>query len=312
MNEAAGPLHEEYAQLSGYKKCVERIQSRWSDFRAKREERLRQDHRNGRPAEKVAESIIEDLFTEVLDWPLSGLNYQVHFADMIISDNIYKWLLIETKRPGALAWNRNAMDRALEQARSYADGQNVKMIAVSDGEMLYAAERTAGGLRDRVFVSLRTEEPPLDLWWLSVFGISRERRYEGEGLLPESMGDDRNGGTEPEDGAPLEELLHPKYHLPARCFAYVGHYGKTSSWKLPYLLADGSVDAKRLPKAIQSLFSNYRGARVRTVPSEALPAVIQTLEKAAKLAGHLPPRSPDPSNAYRLLQNALDQRAAEK
>ncbi|MCL5947028.1 MAG: hypothetical protein M1298_03290 [Chloroflexi bacterium] len=38
------------------------------------------------------------------------------------------------------------------------------------------------------------------------------------------------------------DLLHPKYKIPVHCFAYVGHAEKTSTWKLPYRLADGSID----------------------------------------------------------------------
>jgi hypothetical protein len=34
------------------------------------------------------------------------------------------------------------------------------------------------------------------------------------------------------------------------------------TWKLPYLLETRSPDTKRLPKAIQSLFSNHRGEPV--------------------------------------------------
>ena len=37
--------------------------------------------------------------------------------------------------------------------------------------------------------------------------------------------------------------LRPKYNLPAQCLAYAGDYSKPRSWKLPYLLADGVVDA---------------------------------------------------------------------
>jgi hypothetical protein len=49
----------------------------WADFQAKRWERLAQQARLGTAAEKVAENILEDLFTMVLDWRLSEVNNRV-------------------------------------------------------------------------------------------------------------------------------------------------------------------------------------------------------------------------------------------
>lgn len=117
------------------------------------------------------------------------------------------------------------------------------------GAMLSAADMVGGGLKDRVFVSLAQEEPPLDLWWLSVHGIYRERPdTEGAELriLPASPIEEERKNQESGEAG----LLHPKYRLPARCFAYVGRAGRPATWKLPYRLADGNVDEKRLPKAI--------------------------------------------------------------
>lgn len=117
------------------------------------------------------------------------------------------------------------------------------------GTMLSAADMVGGGLKDRVFVSLAQEEPPLDLWWLSVHGIYRERPdTEGAELriLPASPIEEERKNQESGEAG----LLHPKYRLPARCFAYVGRAGRPATWKLPYRLADGNVDEKRLPKAI--------------------------------------------------------------
>ena len=71
-----------------------------------------------------------------------------------------KRLIVEVKRPGKLAWNRRAVALALDQALRYAHEQKVKCIGVSDGLMLYAADVTGGGLKDRVFASLSEEEPP--------------------------------------------------------------------------------------------------------------------------------------------------------
>lgn len=312
MSGAAGLFHEECANLSGYKKCVERIHAQWERFRNKREERLAQAHRYGEASEKVAENILEDVFTGVLDWPLGNFNNQIQYADIVLTDLGIKKLIVEAKRPGALRWSRGAVDRALDQAERYAREQKVQVIAVSDGQMLYAANLVNGGRQDRIYVALDSAEPPVDLWWLSLQGIWREAPFRGASLLP------------PEPKIPITEgsgdgllfganhLLHPKYHLPAQCFAYVRDSSKTSTWKLPYLLADGSIDAKRLPKAVQCILSNYRGAKVRGIPEEAIPFVLRKLAEAAEIAGHMPPRSQNPTDVYRLLQEALDQLQLQK
>jgi len=54
-------------------------------------------------------------------------------------------------------------------------------------------------------------------------------------------------------------LVHPKYQLPASCFAHVGNVADIRTWHLPYLRADGTPDLTRPPKAIQAILSNYRG-----------------------------------------------------
>lgn len=109
---------------------------------------------------------------------------------------------------------------------------------------------------------------------------------------------------EPRDG---EALLHPKYKLPACCFAYVGNHANLRSWKLPYLNHDGTIDAKRLPRAIQCILTNYRDARVSGVPEQAIPAVLARLAGAANRAGHLSPVASNPAPVYRRLADALKQ-----
>jgi hypothetical protein len=56
-----------------------------------------------------------------------------------------------------------------------------------------------------------------------------------------------------------DDLVDPKYRLPAVCFAYVGNAADPRTWHLPYLLADGTPDLATLPKAIQAILSNNRG-----------------------------------------------------
>jgi hypothetical protein len=102
-------------------------------------------------------------------------------------------------------------------------------------------------------------------------------------------------------------LLHPKYHLPAGCFAHIGDAADPRTWHLPYLLADGAPDMARLPKAIQAILSNYRGAHVSTVPEEAIPEVLVTLARAARKLGKLPVAGPGAARSYLQLQQALEQ-----
>jgi hypothetical protein len=292
--------------LSVYRHCSERVCAAWPGFLARRAARLEPHPLLGNTPEKITESILEDLFTNVLDWPIEGFNPQVEHTDIVLSYLGIRYLIIEAKRPGALAWNRNAVDRALEQAIRYADEQRVRRIAISDGVMLYAADIAGGGKTDRVFVRLGSAEVPLGLWWLSVQGIYRQRE-PSEGALLHLLQEEPIAVAVIPEAGDGEALLHPKYKLPARCFAYVGDHVKPQSWKLPYLNEDGTIDAKRLPKAIQCILSNYRGARVGGIPEQSIPAVLARLADAAARAGHLSPAASNPAPVYRQLADALKQ-----
>jgi hypothetical protein len=291
--------------LASYRRCTERICANWPAFLGKRTERLAQQERHGVVAERVAENILEDLFTLVLDWSLSDVNHQVGFADLLLTRLGVKYLILEAKRPGALAWNRRAVEAALDQARRYADEQKVKCVSVSDGVMLYAADIERGGLRDRVFVALDSPDPQHSLWWLAVHGIYRARADVHDAalrLLPDEPEIDAPALAEADAG-----LLHPKYQIPAHCFAYVGHAGDPRTWKLPYCVADGTVDVKRLPKAIQAILSNYRGTKVSGIPEADIPDVLVRLARAAVRLGRMPHQLPDTADIYRQLADVLDQ-----
>ena len=291
--------------LASYRRCRERLADTWPAFQARREERLAQQRRFGTAAEKVAENIIEDMFTMVLDWPLADMNNQVGYADLVLTRLGIKLLIVEVKRPGALAWNERSVDLALAQAHRYADEQRVGSIAVSDGVMLYACDHIPGGYRDRAFVRLDEPQAPPDLWYLSVDGIYR-RRQAPDGchlrLLPSPP-----DGAAADDACGSADLVHPKYRLPARCFAYVGSAADPKTWHLPYLRADGAPDLARLPKAIQAILSNYRGAHVTSIPEAAIPEVLVTLARAARGIGKLPAVSPGAAATYVRLQEALEQ-----
>jgi hypothetical protein len=46
-------------------------------------------------AEKIAEPILEDLFTQVLDWDKGDLDYQVEHADIVLTQNLVKYLVVK-------------------------------------------------------------------------------------------------------------------------------------------------------------------------------------------------------------------------
>jgi hypothetical protein len=127
------PLAQGYRALATYRHCTERIRTEWPSFVARRAERLK----HGNESEMVAQAILEDLFTRVLDWAEGDFEYQVGRADIVLSRNLSKHLVIEAKRPGKLLPGRAAFEQALCQARTYADKEDVQRVAVSDGRFLY-------------------------------------------------------------------------------------------------------------------------------------------------------------------------------
>ena len=70
-------MNEDITTLASYRHTVVRIQQRWPAFLIRRAERLKQNGRFGDAAEKVAEDIVQDLCTDVLDWAIGDLNNQV-------------------------------------------------------------------------------------------------------------------------------------------------------------------------------------------------------------------------------------------
>ncbi|UQX11747.1 hypothetical protein [Candidatus Mycobacterium methanotrophicum] len=290
--------------LASYQKCVGRIRAAWPDFAERRHERLQQGGLFGPPVEKIAENILEDLFTIVLDWPVANVKPQVDRADIVLTRLGLKWLVLEVKRPGSLLGHRGAIEAALRQARRYAADQRVKAVAVSDATMVYAADVIGGGLRHRAWLTLDTDQAPDDLWWLSVHGIYRPcpNLVVELGRLPE------RDAIPSWDGHVLAaDDLHPKYKLAMQCFAYVGAANDAHSWKLPYLLANGiTPDAKRLPKAIQCILSNYRGAQV-DIPEADVGDVMVRLGIAAKMLGKMPCQNRSAANAYLEAHRLLEQ-----
>jgi hypothetical protein len=140
---------------------------------------------------------------------------------------------------------------------------------------------------------------------LSVHGIYRLPETPPEAFAPLSRQASPSHGPVMTAG---DALLHHRYRLPARCFAYVADPTRPLTWHLPYRLADGSVDHARLPKAIQAILSNYRGAQVGVVPEAAIPDVLDRLQAAARELGKMPDQAgPLAAPVYRELAKALEQ-----
>lgn len=289
------------AGLSSYHHWISRIETAWPRFQARRLERLAEGRRYGGASEKVAEDIVGDLLTEVLGWAISDLNHQVKYCDILVTQLGVRRLIIETKRPGWLTTER-AVDTAFLQARGYAEALCVDSVGVSDGVRLLAHDLLGSGrVRSRVDAAdLSIGEPDLNLWWLSPDGIYRE---PGPLPHPAAWAPPEAGRGKVADDVPGQ--LHPKYHLPVICFAYVGSVNDPHTWHLPYLEADGAIDHSRLPKAIQAVLSNYRGARVTSLPEEAIPSVLEKLAAAARRAGKMPPECLEPAAIYVQLSHVL-------
>ncbi len=293
----------DYLELSSYKKTIERIRTEWPFFLDSREKLLR-PMTYGPIAEKVSEEILRCLFTRVLDWNEEDLNWQVERADLLLMRNRVKYLVLEAKRPKYLTWNQKSIEQALDQANRYAAEQRIPCLAISDGFFLYARDIQNGGLKDRLYVNLSSNKAPISLWWLSVHGIYRPRVGNDDLSLEEPSLNENKGMSSGEDGA---GLLHPKYQLPAGCFAYVGDASNPRTWKLPYQKLDRTVDEKRLPKAIQSLLSNYRGAKVEGIPDRDIPDVFRRLAEAAFQLGKISKNGYCGAPVYEQLVTALKQ-----
>lgn len=289
--------------LASFRNFSDRVAQSWPAFLSQRQQRLVQQERHGAAPEKVAENIVEDFLTAVLDWSLSELNNQLQYADIVLTKLGIKRLLIEVKRPGLLKWDQRSLESALSQARRYADEQRVSAIAVSDGTLFYAADIVHGGLRDRARFRLDSVKASLDAWWVSVDGIYRSPMVLDRSSAAAATPAEPTATRTPEINA---ALIHPKYKIPAQCFAYVGDASDTRTWKLPCRNADGTVDERRLPGAIRAVTTNYRGARA-TIPEAAIPNILARLGKAAAEARKLPEQTPSPSKSYKALHEALYQ-----
>jgi len=276
--------------LARRQRCVEQIRARWPAFLQGRQAHLRSHSVGQAPTEKVAENILCDLFTQVLDWTTEQARLQENLVDLTLTRLGVKYLIIEVKRPGSLD-GPGSIGRAVRQARGYAEECKVDKIAVSDGCILEAYDLAGPQLDLRVRAHLSAADPPESLWWLSTRGIYRTPDI-AKAAPPGLTCEDR--------------LLHPKYQLPASCFAFVGDPRRTSTWKLPYLEADGTVDCRRLPKAIQSVLRDYRGEQVR-LPEEAVPGVLARLADAAARQGRMPEQDPTPAPIYLALRDSLHQ-----
>lgn len=282
-------------ELSNRKKIIKSAKEKWVQFLERRQKRLLQLNRPEGGAEKITEGILEDLFSMVLNWSISDLNWQMGRCDLVLTQMGIKYLLLEAKYPNHFSSKSNR-EKALNQVLGYAKEQKVKKIAVSDGYMLLIAELDEQGAIEKYLeISLDAPDFSEELWFLSIHGIYRSIPRKTDIAYPRFQNDG---------------LLHHKYELPIDCFAYVGDKDDTKTWKLPYLLEDSSVDVKRLSKAIGAVISNYRGAKVEGIPEKAIPSVLRALEKAARQMRKMPDQDPKASDIYKKLADILVQFSA--
>ena len=286
-----------------YIKFLERLNTNWPTFNSKRKDFLVQNERLGKTPEKVTENILSFLFTEVLDWDLRDINYQVDFADIEITKLGIKRIVIEAKRPGGITWdNVLQLEKHINQALRYAYKQKISIIGICDGKKLYILNVEEGSTTPRIFISLDDEEPHEDLYYISKNGIDKKK------IISINFSKDKKGGTINNQNSEInDELLNKQYKLPARCFAYIGDPNNPYTWKLPYLENNGTIHVKRLQSAIQSTVTNFRGLQVKTIPEKNIPGVLIKLAKAAKDVGKLDPDNPKMANCYKQLYNAIKQ-----
>lgn len=287
-----GAFRVSAGDLARQRRCIEQLRERWPNFVERRHVHLRSHAVGQTPAERIAENILFDLFTNVLDWAPDQVRWQESRIDLLLTRLGVKHLIVEVKRPGSLD-GPGGIARAFQQACGYAEQHNVRTVAVSDGCLLDVRDRSACGFSSRLRIHLSDSTPPEELWWVSTRGI-----YRTPPSLPVEEAEPPSS-----DG---EELLHPKYALPARCFAFVGQPTRTSTWKLPYLRLDGSIDERRLPKAIQAVLRDYRGEQVR-LPEDQVPDVLVRLAKAATRLGRMPHQDVTPAEIYSALEETLIQ-----
>jgi hypothetical protein len=85
--------------LASCRHAVEGIESNWAAFAARRRGWLRQGLFDS-AVKKIAENILEDLFTMVLRWSLADVNLQVGRVDVVLSVLGIRRLVPEPKPPG--------------------------------------------------------------------------------------------------------------------------------------------------------------------------------------------------------------------
>ena len=71
--------------------------------------------------------------------------------------------------------------------------------------------------------------------------------------------------------------------------------------------SNGSIDERRLPKAINCIVANYRGLKVGKIPDRHIHVVLVRLEAAARNLGKMPDQNSKTAPAYYKLNEALAQ-----
>lgn len=103
--------------LASHRRCIEHVRCAWAGFLGKRAERMQPHRLIGEASEKVAENILEELFTTVLDWSLADIAHQVDGADVVLGDHGIRQLILEVStRRTQLDFHADAREAALRAA----------------------------------------------------------------------------------------------------------------------------------------------------------------------------------------------------
>lgn len=226
--------------------------------------------------------MLERLLSDVLGYEPDQIDREPDHADFLLLYRGVKLMVIETK-DWDVFHKQEALDAALLQACTYAKRHRVQYIAAFDGVRLVLGERAGNEIRLKIELCIDEDEPHENLFFFSHYGLSK---------LPKDVM--RALPISPNEVAAVDMNLseyktHHGVKLHYSCFAYIGDLRAKSTWKMPYRNEDGSVDTRRIDKAVNYLFSpgGYRGATAResSVPQAAQPEVARKLAIAYQEIG---------------------------
>ena len=193
---------------------------------------------NGRSlSERDVEAVFESLVLGPLGYSPAQLDRQPDFADYVLLARDLKIAIAEIKNWEAFH-DKDAQNKALEQAAGYADRHRCKNIMAFDGRTIALAECCKDTINVLFEALVDVQDPVDELFYFTEYGLSK---------LPEERVYSFSYTPAPQ---PNEFKKHHGIDLHYSCFAYIGDLRDKSTWKMPYRNADGSVDTGRIDKAV--------------------------------------------------------------